>query len=383
MKTGNIEKLILKYLTHSITKKEWDELNLWVEQSTDHKRFYELLKINYAIDDIMSEFNTEGTKDSVLKKIRKDKKVSYVSKIRYALKYAAVVLVLFGIGYFYQEALLREDNGETVLPIQDAVTLELENGSLEVLSNGETSQIVDADGKIIGTQNGSRLRYNKTESTQMELVYNQLTVPYGKRFELELSDGTIAYLNAGSSLKYPVNFIKGQERRVYLEGEAFLEVAKNVSRPFFVTTSDNLNIQVLGTKFNVSNYPEDHDTEVVLVEGSVGLGVDNRTNDIVLKPGFKGTFDKQEKNFTAKPVITSTYTSWMKGVLIFRNTTFENILKRLERHYNVTIVDKNQKFAKKKFNANFGNESLEKVLDYFQNTYGIDYEIDNDKITIK
>lgn len=383
MKTSRVEKLVVKYLTHSISKKEWDELNLWIGQSKDQKIFHEYLKINYAIEDIMSEFNTERTKDSILRKIKKDKKLAYTSKAIRVFKYAATITILLGIGYFYQKGFLENSNEEFMAPSQNIITLEFESGSLEVISEGKTTEIINEEGAVISTQKGNRLIYAGINNKSDKLVYNQLTVPYGKRFELEFSDGTVAYLNAGSSLKYPIKFLKGQAREVFLVGEAFLDVTKDPSWPFTVNTSNNLDIRVLGTKFNVSNYPEDETTEVVLVEGSVGLQVDDNINDVVLEPGFKGSFDRGEKNITTKPVLTSIYTSWMNGDLVFRNTTFENILKRLERHYNVTITNQNEKYFQKKFNANFGNEPIEAVLNYFKNTYGIAYTIDSNNITIE
>ncbi|MBW8244849.1 DUF4974 domain-containing protein [Muricauda oceani] len=377
------EKLIIKYLNNSISKKEWDKLNSWFEKSGDKKLFNEYIKINYVIEDIMSEFNTEKTKKTLLEIIKKDKRSLIVMKITKYLKYAAVVVILLGSGYFFQRDFFSNKTENIAFPSEDVITLELENGNLEVLSEGGATEIINAQGEVIGTQKGNRLTYNKAPIESEELVYNQLTVPFGKRFELELSDGSIVHLNAGTSLKYPISFLKEGEREVFLVGEAFLHVAKDSKRPFTVSTSDNFEIQVLGTRFNVSNYPEDITTEVVLVEGSVGLQTDKKSEGIILEPGFKGSFDRQQGNIVTKPVITDVYTSWMKGELVFRRMSLENILKKLERHYNITIVNQNLKYSKKKFNANFGDEPLEVVLNYFKNTYGINYTINADKVILK
>ncbi|WP_291867194.1 FecR family protein [Maribacter sp.] len=341
------------------------------------------MKINYAIENIMSEFNTEKTKNSILKKIRKDKRSIITLKISKFLKYAAVVTILFGIGYTYQQGFFKENTKHIAFPSEDTITLELENGNLEVLSEGDTTKILNTKGDVIGTQKGNQLRYDNSQIESKKLVYNQLTIPYGKRFELKLSDGTIAHLNAGSSLKYPVRFLKEGKREVFLVGEVFLDVAKDSKRPFTVNTSDNLDIQVLGTQFNVSNYPEDITTEVVLVEGSVSLQVNEKNDAVILEPGFKGSFDRQQRNISTKPVITNVYTSWMKGELVFRGMNLENILKKLERHYNVSITNQNLEYSQKKFNANFGNEPIEVVLNYFKNTYGISYTINDNKIILK
>lgn len=378
----NIEKLIIKYLNNSISKKEWEELNLWFEKSKDTKTFSEYIKINYAIDDIMSEFNTEKTKNSILEKIKKDKRSVVTLRITKVLKYAAVVALFFGIGYTYQQDVFS-DRDTIAFPKEDIITLELEDGNLKVLSEGGATKIVNTEGKVIGVQKGNRISYSSDHVEPKAVVYNQLTVPYGKRFELELSDGTIAHLNAGSSLKYPVQFLKEGKREIFLIGEAFLDVAKDAKRPFIVNTSNNLDIQVLGTSFNVSNYPEDVTTEVVLVEGSVNLQIDKNKVGVLLAPGFKGSFDRQEKNISTKPVITNVYTSWISGKLIFRNMTFENILKKLERHYNVRINNKNIGLANKVFNANFGKEPIENVLNEFKTNYGIEYSITDGAIIIK
>ena len=378
----NTEKLIIKYLNNSISEKEWDELNLWFEHSKNTKTCDEYIKINYAIEYIMSEFNTEKTKNHVLKKIKKDKHSIITLQIRKHLKYVAVIIMLVGIGYMYQQGFFLSNLRDMTFPKEDKVTLELENGNLEILYEEETTDIINTEGKVIGTQKGNQLIYKTSQTEPKKLAYNQLTVPYGKRFELKLSDGTIAHLNSGSSLKYPVSFLKKGVREVFLVGEAFLNVVKDTERPFIVNTSDNLDIRVLGTQFNVSNYPEDKTTEVVLVEGSVDLQIDGKST-VVIEPSFKGSFDRQKKNISTKHVIPSIYTLWIKGELAFREISLDNILKKLERHYNVVITNKNVEYSKKKFNANFGDEPIETVLSYFKNIYGINYTINSDRIILE
>ena len=198
----------------------------------------------------------------------------------------------------------------------------------------------------------------------------------------------MVFLNAGSSLKYPVQFLEETQREVFITGEAYLKVAKDSGNPFIVS-ADNLNVRVLGTEFNVSAYPEDNTTEVVLVEGSVGLYTDAQkqeyeTKHTLLKPGFKGVLNKDKNNIQQEKVVTSIYTSWMKDELVFRKMTFNNILKKLERHYDVVIINKNEVLSEKIFNANFGNEPLENVLKELKENYGIQYLNDeNGKIIIK
>jgi len=211
-----------------------------------------------------------------------------------------------------------------------------------------------------------------------------LTVPYGKRFDIVLSDSTQVHLNAGTSIKYPVKFIKGKDREVHLTGEAFFEVAKDAGHPFIVN-ANGLNIRVLGTKFNVSAYPEDSTTKTMLVEGSVGLYQDiayNPEKTTFLKPGHLASLNKANKDISVERAEISLYTGWMKGNLIFRHVPFKNIIKKLERHYNVVITNHNKALGNELFTASFDNATLEQVLETFQNNYGLEYRIEKDEIII-
>jgi hypothetical protein len=296
---------------------------------------------------------------------------------------AASVIVLLSIGLSYKNSVTVQKSNPVIN--SNEITLQLENGEIQVISEGKKSEVIDADGEVVGTQNGNKIAYD-TETSIEKLVYNTLKIPNGKRFELELSDGTIVHLNSGTTLKYPVRFIAGENRQVFLDGEAFFDVAKDKKHPF-VVNADKLNVRVLGTHFNVSSYPEDDQTDVVLVEGSVGMYTSNEVfnadKNTILKPGFKGSFNKNNNNIDTKEVNTDMYTSWMNGGLMFRNITFSSICKKLERRYDVTIIIKNNKLANEKFNASFKEKPIEKVLTYFEDVYGFEYTTKNNVITIK
>ena len=218
-------------------------------------------------------------------KIKKKPVLRYIS-------IAASIIVLLSIGWSYQKNIFKTENAPIIDP--NAITLQLANGEIQVISSNKKSQVTDSDGNVVGNQNGNKIVYD-TETSVEKLVYNTLKIPYGKRFELQLSDGTVVHLNSGTTLKYPVKFIAGENRQVFLDGEAFFDVTKDKKHPF-VVNADKLNVRVLGTHFNVSSYPEDAQTDVVLVEGSVGLYRGNETFDAtkntILKPGFKGSFNK-------------------------------------------------------------------------------------------
>src|SRR5690606_20172851 len=163
-------------------------------------------------------------------------------------------------------------------PKEESITITLDNGTIETLGIDENKVVRDADGNIIGTHNKSKLTYTGVSKGE-ELVYNTLNIPYGKQFDVVLSDGTHVFLNSGTSLRYPVTFIKGKDRTVFLSGEAYFEVAKDEGHPFVVDANE-IQIEVLGTKFNVSRYPEDSNINTVLVEGSIELQI--KGNDATL-----------------------------------------------------------------------------------------------------
>tara|TARA_R110002074_G_scaffold108743_2_gene234614 strand:+ start:218 stop:1384 length:1167 start_codon:yes stop_codon:yes gene_type:complete len=382
MKPKKVYKLIVKYITSSISAKELDQLEIELKKPSNDQLFNDYIKLNYRIDRKMKSYDTEKSKRLLLDKIKKDKSNLERFKLRSFLKYAAIVIFSMTLGYFVNENITEENPAKVFAPKENFITLEREDGNIQVISEDGTSEVIDSEGNVVGSQVGTQLVYTNSNKTwSEEPIFNTLHVPYGKHFELKLSDGSVAYLNSGSSLKYPVEFIEGKERRVYLTGEAFLEVAKDTDRPFIVNAAD-LNIKVFGTKFNVSAYPEDQLKEVVLVEGSVGLFPGTELTDggegTLLIPGHKGSYDNTEGNIATEEVVTSIYTSWVNGVLVFRNMTFENILKKLERHYDVKIVNKNSKLASAKFNASFGDMPINKILDYFKSEYSIDYSVIDD-----
>ncbi len=383
MTEKKIQKLIVKYITASISAEEWDELQLWLAQPENEKIFNDFVEINFVIDHTMKAYDTKKSKELLLNKIRRDKRLFGKYRFRNVLKYAAIVIFSVGIGYIIHQQTAKEETVGAPMPVSNFITLELEDGNIKVISEDGTSEVRDALGNVVGNQVGNQLVYsNKDKSLPEKLVYNTLKVPYGKHFKLQLSDSTIAHLNAGSSLKYPIKFLKGKDRTVFLTGEAFLEVAKDTEHPFIIN-ADDLNIKVFGTKFNISAYREDEVKEVVLVEGSVGLYVGAQASDsaatTVLSPGIKGSYDNTQKNITTEPVITSIYTSWVQGELVFRNMTFENILKKLERQYDVTIINENSQLSSVEFNASFDDMPIGKILEYFKGAYDIDFTIIDDK----
>ena len=172
------------------------------------------------------------------------------------------------------------------------------------------------------------------------LQYTESVTKNGEKIQLVLSDGTKIWINSGSSLKYPEVF-NGKKREVFLEGEAFFDVSQIRNEPFIVATS-LLQVEVLGTEFNISSYPNDEIIETTLVTGSIKItGIDAESKfgkeTYTLKPNDQATFFKNNNTLVIDEVIPQYYTSWKDGRLYFNNETFENIAKKLERWYDVEI----------------------------------------------
>ena len=383
MIASEIEKLIIKYIAKSANTSDIDSLTSWLEDPTNLKEFKSYVKTHYAINYSLSDVKAYKFKKELLQKIRKDKAEIIKSRVLSVLKYAAIVILFVSVGYIYQDFVF-EGKDRVIVLNEEFVTLELEDGNVKVISGDSNFKIQDDKGALVVSQTGDKLTYHN-KSSGNNLVYNTIDVPYGRKFELQLSDGTHVYLNAGSTLKYPVNFIKDYTRQVFLVGEAFFDVAKR-EKDAFVVHADDLNVEVLGTQFNVSCYPEDQSIEVVLVEGSVNLSPtikdEKSPKNVMLEPGFAGVYNRKSAIMSKDKVVTSIFISWIHGELVFRNTTFSNILTKMERHFNVEIENNNVTLSDEIFNASFGNEPLIQILEYFETTYNINFVVDNSKVII-
>lgn len=388
---SEIKNLLQKFVLNQCTPEETNEVIAYYKKNKLTDDFPTVEDIQNLLGE-MPKMNQQTADDIFMNILSASKEnettISISSKKSHFKKYIAIaasVVVLLGIGFFYKQNI----QSETIQPKFDfkstAIVLQLEDGKVQIIHEDNTIQVLDSKGNVVGNQAGNKLVY-QNDSDLEKLSYNTIKIPYGKKFQLQLSDGTLVHLNSGTTLKYPVKFIAGENRQVFLDGEAFFDVAKDKKHPFIVN-ADKLNVRVLGTHFNVSNYPEDAATDVVLVEGSVGMYNTNEEfnadKNTVLKPGYKGSFNRENATIKAKPVLTDIYTSWINGGLTFRNMTFKNIITKLERRYNVTIINKNEKLANEKFNASFKEESIENVMSYFNDIHGINYTIKNNQILIK
>lgn len=209
-----------------------------------------------------------------------------------------------------------------------------------------------------------------------------VTVPLGSRSQITLPDKSLVWLNAGTTLDYTFDRRK-RERRVKINGEAYFEVKKDKRAPFIVKTG-HIDIQVLGTKFNVASYPEDNQINVALLEGSISLHrQDKSMSPIRMSPNEMAIYDKQEKNILISQTDASGSILWTKGILEFEDETFERIVQYLARKYNTKIIIEDDALARKRFYGTFDeNESIYDILDKMTSNGNMAYEARKDKTIV-
>lgn len=226
--------------------------------------------------------------------------------------------------------------------------------------------------------NKQQVEANGEQIDQEAAAYNTLIVPYGRRARITLDDGTEVWLNAGSRMVYPVAF-KGKEREVFLEGEAYFEVAQRAGQPFFVYTG-HLKTSVLGTAFNICAYNDDAEKSVVLTAGSVKVKAGEAEQQLV--PGFKAGYNVSGGNITKAQVNTQLYTAWKDGHLILEHEPLPQILKKLSRYFNIRITS--AATVQSTFSGDLDlSEDVDYVLQSISIGTGLTYEKTAGGITLK
>ena len=376
----NIENIISKFFRNNISNEELELLLNFILKDENYNLFNEYVQINYLSNFSMNQSDKTSLIIELESRIKKSKKRAAIKLfVKNLVRVAAVFVGIIGVAYFlnYERILIESKNviltnssGEKI--ILDSKTnkkgrskISLEK--LEGLVNSKTNALV----------------YEKDAALQA-LIKNTIKVPYGKRFKLILSDGTTVHLNSGSLFTYPVSFIEGMDREVHVSGEAFFDVHSDSLHPFKVYSTGSSAV-VFGTKFNFKNYEEDNFSEIILTEGS--LGVKNTTDKsevIIIKPGDMARVDYSLGKIELSKVNTVLYTSWVDGRIIFRNENINNMITKLERIYDVIIINNNIELNKMFINATFltEKETIQDVLKYLVKIYDVKYQIINNKIII-
>ncbi len=376
---SNIYLLIAKYSQGNINEKEYHILKAWMEEDTDNKKVFSEYLV-FLKNAQRVRFSAKVDEQLAWKVIHSKLEERKVYSFRPHLKYAAVLLALVSLTISYLLLHNPKENNElafenqAIKPGKPMATLELSNGRSVDLEGMNDSTLLLGNGLYIQIKNET-IDYTKADINS-ELL-NTIHIPKGGEYNLVLSDGTRIWLNSDSELSFPAKFV-GEKREISLKGEAYLEVAKNKKFPFVVNVK-GVEVEVLGTSFNVKAYDN---IETTLVEGKVNIHTNASTN-VILRSGDQGIVNSGDNSVEVKQVDTRIYTSWVNGMFTFRSMTLEEIMKTFERWYNVTVSYEKDDFKQRHFTGNLKRyEEINPHLDLIGLTTDVDFKISGNNILV-
>jgi ferric-dicitrate binding protein FerR (iron transport regulator) len=232
---------------------------------------------------------------------------------------------------------------------------------------------------------GFGILYWANNRSQSNGSMTETIAPRGQKSQIVLSDGTKVWLNSDTKIKYPGNFSKDQ-RDVYLDGEAFFEVSKNPHQPFVVHTS-GVNVKVLGTKFNVKAYADERQIETSLFEGEINLLMNNSSSGSLVekevKPGQSFIYSKTDHQLVANKFPQDEINGWKKNQLIFKDDTFSNLVRKVERWYDVKVVYDEKLFNDRRLTVElYEGERLDRLMNIISLALSVDYKYEKGKISL-
>ena len=367
-----IAKLICKERITGLDDLERRQLDLWRNESKEGERvFLNLQKI--STEELEKRY--DGVDVDMKWEDFKKRQQQGRRNIRVGVTVAASICLLITSGLWLWLGGAREER--VVLAEQgrkNNVCLVLSTGEVVDISNVEQDEVkLDKGTKLYS---GNRLEYVRPDSLhKKELEFNQLIIPKGTFYHLVLSDGTKVWLNADSKIKYPVSFGK-DKREVSLHGEGYFEVAKDSTRPFIVST-DKMDVKVLGTTFDVNTYEDEGKSFVVLVEGLVEVSA-GKGESRIITPGHMAEvnmYDVQAKIQVLK-CDTEHYVAWKIGNFSFRNASLTEILKRVSRYYDVTVI-REQVFEEEYYTGDVSSDvSLESLLAVIESSTSVSFKVE-------
>ncbi len=387
MDKSKIIALLELHLNNNISQQDADALFSWLQETS----LAEFESILAQCDNIPDHYKKPGViSNQFIEKLEKHidiiesennnnlgNKARVISFLQNSVKYAAAVAVIVvGVWAWLHFNYKHKETEKAVAlspaniqPGKDGAILTLENGSQVLLDTVQNGVVALQGGATAIVKNGT-LVYEKNNET--EAVYNTMSTPKGRQYKMQLADGTMVWLNSASSIKYPVIFNK-EERYVEVSGEVYFEVAKNKKQPFKVNVSNRMNVEVLGTHFNINAYDNEPDINATLLEGSVKVA--DKNNNVILKPGQQALLNNRPEIIVRKAVDLDQIMAWKNGLFNFEGLSFEEAMNQLERWYNIQVV-----YEKNVPDIRFGGKlqrslSLNDLLDILEKT-GVKFKLE-------
>ncbi len=389
-----VSRWITKYILQDISAEEQALLDKWRKEDVANEvvfnRIIDQQKIREDIRD-MGEVDVQQAWKAVLEKASYSEQNAIPLKKRSWWKYAAAVLVPVGLAVAMflirqehksaEEAIVSHFHND-VAPGGNKATLTLANGQVFTLDE-------EAKG-YLGIHEGARMQndsamliYQASSDGGGPVTYNTFSTPVGGSYAIVLSDGTKVWLNALSSLRFPTRFT-GEHRTVQLMGEAYFEVSSQSGKRFMVETKEGVTVEVLGTHFNITNYPDENEMVTTLLEGKVQLRQDDRSKAFVMEPGDAVLYNRERKEMEKTgSVDVDAAVAWKNDIFLFNNDNLTDIMRRLERWYNVKVEYRSQANINSHFTGGIRRkENISKVLEMLEMTGGARFEVRDDKVIV-
>ncbi|TRZ43195.1 FecR family protein [Robertkochia solimangrovi] len=367
MSTMNSE-LLFRYLNGEANENEVEEIFEWIEMSEVNRAEFIRLKKAWAI----GHRSDSAKKASAGKIIQIAKKRTARKLEKRFLKYASVAVIA---GALFVWNLTEKDSNIPVEKVNNVV-LELPDGNTRELISNDTLFL---NGQAVATFSKDSIIY---QDNQDQIEFN-IKVPFEKTYAAVLPDGTKVMLNAGSELRY-FQSSGDSLRRTSLIGEAFFDVARNEAVPFVVHTED-IDVRVLGTHFNVMAYTEMVSAEITLTEGSVKVSANSETKDpVYLEPGEIAQFDKTTGLLSKRKVSDLDHLSWRYGTLTMHQMESKILFEFLERYFGVDIKIENSAISQSRFSGelNLKDQSLPEILEILKLDTPFDYQVNGSVINL-
>lgn len=383
-----IAYLIAGFIRKTLTEEEHDELDAWVELSDENMLLFEELTDEKNIEanlEWMDKTRTEKTLQLTKERLEFTPEHKNLITKKWFYSIAASVILLIAAFGIYKIINNKQSKPHSIAKIAEAGIQPGGNKATLKLSNGNVIDLVSAPNGVIKNDNGTTINkskdgeilYNDSSNANNNITsYNVLTTPKGGQYKVQLPDGSLVWLNAASSLKYPTAF-KGTERNVELNGEGYFEITKNKTKPFKVKLADGSEVKVLGTHFNVMAYEDEKYKDVTLLEGSVKITRNN--DDQKLIPGEQGRITSTK--IIVNSADTNQVVGWKNGQFVFHDADIQSIMRQVARWYDVDI--KYETNSSQHFNATIlRKEPVLRLLHILEETDQIHFKIENKTIYV-